>query len=238
MRTRTTARRRGYLHSRRDRRAHPLLGVVRCSSRGRTSSTRHFAALLARLVPRSVRKADIEPTVTVIVAAYNEESVIARRIENLLELDYPADKLADRRHLRRVDRPHRGDRAAVPGACSVDLEPARRQGRRAGPRRAADRRRDRRLLGCERDLVARRAAQARPCLRRPRGRLRLRPAADPRRRRLEQGGRLLALRDGACAPPSRGSARSPAATARSTRCAAPTTSRSIRASATTSRCRT
>jgi cellulose synthase/poly-beta-1,6-N-acetylglucosamine synthase-like glycosyltransferase len=52
-----------------------------------------LAALLARLVPRPVRKADIEPTVCVIIAAYNEESVIARRIENLLELDYPRDKL-------------------------------------------------------------------------------------------------------------------------------------------------
>ena len=30
---------------------------------------------------------------TVIVAAYNEEAVIARRIENLLELDYPQDRL-------------------------------------------------------------------------------------------------------------------------------------------------
>ena len=48
-----------------------------------------LAALLARVAERRVRKADIEPTVTVIVAAYNEESVIARRIENLLELDYP-----------------------------------------------------------------------------------------------------------------------------------------------------
>jgi cellulose synthase/poly-beta-1,6-N-acetylglucosamine synthase-like glycosyltransferase len=52
-----------------------------------------FAAVLARFMPRRVRKADIEPTVTVIVTAYNEESVIARRIENLLELDYPAEKL-------------------------------------------------------------------------------------------------------------------------------------------------
>ena len=52
-----------------------------------------FAALLARLAPRRVRKEDVEPTVTVVVAAYNEESVIARRIENLLELDYPQDKL-------------------------------------------------------------------------------------------------------------------------------------------------
>ena len=52
-----------------------------------------FAALLARFAPNRVEKADIEPTVTVVVAAYNEESVIARRLENLLELDYPADKL-------------------------------------------------------------------------------------------------------------------------------------------------
>src|SRR6478672_7166221 len=52
-----------------------------------------FAAALARLAPRKVRKGEIEPTVTVIITAYNEEPVIARRIENLLELDYPRDKL-------------------------------------------------------------------------------------------------------------------------------------------------
>jgi cellulose synthase/poly-beta-1,6-N-acetylglucosamine synthase-like glycosyltransferase len=52
-----------------------------------------FAALLARIAPRRVRKAEIEPTIAVIIAAYNEEPVIARRIENLLALDYPADKL-------------------------------------------------------------------------------------------------------------------------------------------------
>ncbi|MBA3841453.1 MAG: glycosyltransferase family 2 protein [Actinobacteria bacterium] len=49
-----------------------------------------FAALLARALPRRVEQADIEPTVAVIVTAYNEEDVIARRLENLLELDYPA----------------------------------------------------------------------------------------------------------------------------------------------------
>ena len=48
---------------------------------------------LARIAPRPVHDADVEPTVAVIVAAYNEESVIARRLENLLELDYPADRL-------------------------------------------------------------------------------------------------------------------------------------------------
>jgi cellulose synthase/poly-beta-1,6-N-acetylglucosamine synthase-like glycosyltransferase len=42
---------------------------------------------------REIRKADITPAVTVIVAAYNEEASIARRIEDLLELDYPRDKL-------------------------------------------------------------------------------------------------------------------------------------------------
>jgi cellulose synthase/poly-beta-1,6-N-acetylglucosamine synthase-like glycosyltransferase len=51
------------------------------------------AAGLARVAPRRVRKGDVEPTVAVIVAAYNEETVIARRLENLLALDYPADKL-------------------------------------------------------------------------------------------------------------------------------------------------
>ena len=51
------------------------------------------AIAFARLLPRPVRSDDIEPTVAVVVAAYNEESVIARRLENLLALDYPADRL-------------------------------------------------------------------------------------------------------------------------------------------------
>ena len=54
-------------------------------------------------------------------------------------------------------------------------------------------------------------------VRRPGRRLRLRAAPARGGRRLEPRGPLLALRDGACARPSRGSARSPAATARSTR---------------------
>ena len=40
-----------------------------------------------------------------IVTAYNEEESIERRIENLRALDYPAELLRGRRHLRRVDRP-------------------------------------------------------------------------------------------------------------------------------------
>ncbi|HTZ06100.1 MAG TPA: glycosyltransferase [Gaiellaceae bacterium] len=51
------------------------------------------AAALARARSRPVRKAPVEPTVTVIVAAHDEETVIERRLENLLTLDYPAEKL-------------------------------------------------------------------------------------------------------------------------------------------------
>jgi cellulose synthase/poly-beta-1,6-N-acetylglucosamine synthase-like glycosyltransferase len=51
------------------------------------------AATLARLRGRPVRKREIEPSITVIVAAHNEEPVIERRLENLLALDYPAEKL-------------------------------------------------------------------------------------------------------------------------------------------------
>ena len=39
------------------------------------------------------KDASFEPTVTVIVAAHNEERVIERRLENLLALDYPPEKL-------------------------------------------------------------------------------------------------------------------------------------------------
>jgi len=52
-----------------------------------------FAALLARIRSRRVRKEDITPSVTLIVAAHNEEDVIERRLENLLALDYPAERL-------------------------------------------------------------------------------------------------------------------------------------------------
>jgi cellulose synthase/poly-beta-1,6-N-acetylglucosamine synthase-like glycosyltransferase len=50
-------------------------------------------SLLARVGARRARRDDILPTVAVIVAAYNEESVIERRVRNLQELDYPADRL-------------------------------------------------------------------------------------------------------------------------------------------------
>src|ERR671923_786379 len=51
------------------------------------------AAALARLRSRPVRKRDLTPTVSVIVAVHNEEDVIERRLDNLLALDYPAEQL-------------------------------------------------------------------------------------------------------------------------------------------------
>jgi cellulose synthase/poly-beta-1,6-N-acetylglucosamine synthase-like glycosyltransferase len=52
------------------------------------------AGAAARVRSRRVRVDDgHEPTVSVVIAAYNEERVIERRLENLLALDYPPDKL-------------------------------------------------------------------------------------------------------------------------------------------------
>ena len=42
---------------------------------------------------RPVRKGGGTPRVSVIVAAHDEEAVIERRLENLVALDYPAEKL-------------------------------------------------------------------------------------------------------------------------------------------------
>ena len=42
---------------------------------------------------RRVRKLPITPSVSVIIAAYNEEHVIAERLENALALDYPRERL-------------------------------------------------------------------------------------------------------------------------------------------------
>ena len=50
-------------------------------------------AVLRRFMPRPPRKAPIEPRVSLLVAAFNEEDVIAAKMENSLALDYPADRL-------------------------------------------------------------------------------------------------------------------------------------------------
>jgi cellulose synthase/poly-beta-1,6-N-acetylglucosamine synthase-like glycosyltransferase len=49
--------------------------------------------LRARLRPCSHFRAEVEPTVSIVVAAHNEGHCIEARIENLLALDYPAHRL-------------------------------------------------------------------------------------------------------------------------------------------------
>lgn len=48
-----------------------------------------LAFLLAPLLGRRVRKADVEPSVCVVIAAYNEEREIRDTVENKLAQDYP-----------------------------------------------------------------------------------------------------------------------------------------------------
>lgn len=48
---------------------------------------------LATLAPRPARQGEALPAITLLIAAHNEESVIAAKLENALALDYPADRL-------------------------------------------------------------------------------------------------------------------------------------------------
>jgi cellulose synthase/poly-beta-1,6-N-acetylglucosamine synthase-like glycosyltransferase len=50
-------------------------------------------AALARLRPRPARRAEILPSVALIVPAHNEEDVIERKLENVLALDSPPSQL-------------------------------------------------------------------------------------------------------------------------------------------------
>ncbi|MBI9043230.1 MAG: glycosyltransferase family 2 protein [Anaerolineaceae bacterium] len=49
--------------------------------------------VLARFKPESKELQPHTPSVTLLIAAYNEETVIAKKLENALGLDYPGDKL-------------------------------------------------------------------------------------------------------------------------------------------------
>ena len=51
-----------------------------------------LTAVLARVASRPVRQGAIEPTVSFLIAAHNEEKDIAWKIEETLALDYPADR--------------------------------------------------------------------------------------------------------------------------------------------------
>jgi hypothetical protein len=156
------------------------------------------AAIGARIRPRVVRKGQIEPMVSVIIAAHDEESVIERRLENLLALDYPADRLeiliASDASTDRTDELVEAA-AARDGRVRLLRYPRGGQARGPEPRVPRGAGRDSGVLGCERDLGARRAAQAGRELRRSGCGLRVRPAAAPAGGWLEPRRRVLALRD-------------------------------------------
>ncbi len=50
-------------------------------------------ATRARLAPRPHREADITPTVSVVIAARNEEAAIGAKLDSVLACDYPAERL-------------------------------------------------------------------------------------------------------------------------------------------------
>ncbi len=52
-----------------------------------------FVFLVARIFPNPVKSENFEPTVTVLITAYNEEASLSAKIENTLEIDYPHEKL-------------------------------------------------------------------------------------------------------------------------------------------------
>jgi hypothetical protein len=105
------------------------------------------AAALARLRPRPVRREDVTPSVTVVVAAHDEEEVIGRRVENLLALDYPAERLAV---VVASDGSTDGTDAAV--AAIAERDP--RVGLVSAPRRGKVAAQDAAVAGLESEVVA------------------------------------------------------------------------------------
>jgi len=49
--------------------------------------------LVGFLWPKRVKKGKIEPRVSIVITAFNEEAVIREKLENTLKIDYPPDKL-------------------------------------------------------------------------------------------------------------------------------------------------
>jgi cellulose synthase/poly-beta-1,6-N-acetylglucosamine synthase-like glycosyltransferase len=87
---------------------------------------------LARVRPRPVRRAHVQPDVSVVIAVHNEAAVIRARIENCLALDYPPDRLeivvaSDGSTDATVEVARRYERPAHPGpAVRVVAYPWRR----------------------------------------------------------------------------------------------------------------
>ncbi len=52
-----------------------------------------FVYAVSRLRPKKIKRAACEPSVTVLITAYNEENDLRAKLENTLQIEYPADKL-------------------------------------------------------------------------------------------------------------------------------------------------
>ncbi len=52
-----------------------------------------ISLLIGAVRPMRIQKRDVTPTITLIIAAYNEQKTIREKLEQSLQLDYPADKL-------------------------------------------------------------------------------------------------------------------------------------------------
>src|ERR1043165_4349375 len=96
--------------------------------------------LVSRVWSRRVAKAPVTPTVTMVIAAYNEEQAIAGKLDNSLALDYPPDKLdiliASDGSKDRTNRIVRRYEARYPGRVTLlDLP---RGGKTVGQNHAAD----------------------------------------------------------------------------------------------------
>jgi cellulose synthase/poly-beta-1,6-N-acetylglucosamine synthase-like glycosyltransferase len=53
-----------------------------------------FVAFLARVRPRPVRRAEVEPTVLLVIAAHDEQDGIEATVRGMLALDYPAERFS------------------------------------------------------------------------------------------------------------------------------------------------
>ena len=66
--------------------------------------------LVSVLFPKPVRRAEIEPRVTVLITAFNEEAAIREKLENTLQDRLSGRQTRDPRRIGRIDRPDGRDR--------------------------------------------------------------------------------------------------------------------------------
>lgn len=106
---------------------------------------------LAWLRPRGVRRAAIEPSVSIVLAVHDEERHVGRKLENLLALDYPSEKLqvvvADDGSRDRTRAIVEERRARDPRVALVSLESS--QGKAAAINQAMQRARGEVVLFCD-----------------------------------------------------------------------------------------